>query len=237
MIVVIPMAGRGSRYSNFGYSTPKPLIKINEKPMLYYAFNSVRKIKYDKVVFIALKEHHEEYNLDKLIRNEIVFDFELILLDEITEGQLCTVLKAKDYFEKGKGILIAASDSYVESNIHLELDCKCDGLISVANLEGDNWSFARTDKENRVIEVSEKERISEYASTGIYYFSDAKVFEIEAERLISNNETTKNEYYVMPVYQKLINNNKLIKLSHAKSMWDMGTPDAKKRFENFLNNE
>lgn len=237
MIVVIPMAGRGSRYSNLGYSTPKPLINIEGKPMLYYAFNSVRKIKYDKIIFIALKEHDEVYNLNKLIRKEIVNDFELILLDEITEGQLCTVLKAKDYFKKGDGILIAASDSYVESDIHLEIDCKCDGLISVANLEGNNWSFASVDNEGRVVEVREKDRISEHASTGIYYFSDAKVFEIEAERLISNKETTKNEYYVMPVYQKLINNNKLIKLSHAKSMWDMGTPEAKSKFEIFLNNE
>jgi NDP-sugar pyrophosphorylase family protein len=57
MLLVIPLAGRGSRYANVGYTTPKPLIEVSGKPMLYHAFQSVKQVKYSKVVFIALKEH------------------------------------------------------------------------------------------------------------------------------------------------------------------------------------
>lgn len=236
MILIIPMAGRGSRYANVGYTTPKPLIEINGKPMLYHAFQSVKDVPYEKVIFIALKEHEQTYGVSKLIKEQIVADFELILLDDVTEGQLCTVLTASEYFQHNQSILIAASDSYIESNIAEDLkNTQADGIISVINLPGEQWSFAKTDESGKVIEVAEKTRISDHASTGIYYFKDAKRFEQHAQQLIQQKETTKGEYYIMPLYNKLIAEGAQIQLSHAKAMWDMGTPEAKLKFETYLN--
>ncbi len=238
MLLIIPMAGRGSRYANVGYTTPKPLIEINGKPMLYHAFQSVKNVPYEKVIFIALKEHEQTYGVSKLIKEQIVTDFELILLDDVTEGQLCTVLTASHFFQPNQSILIAASDSYIESNIAEEVKrSTTDGIISVINLPGEHWSFAKTDETDRVIEVAEKMRISDHASTGIYYFKDAKRFEKQAQQLIQQKETTKGEYYIMPLYNKLIAEGAQIELSHAKAMWDMGTPEAKLKFENYLNDK
>ena len=83
-------------------------------------------------------------------------------------------------------------------------------------------------------EVAEKIRISDNASTGIYYFNNAKWFEREAKALINNKETTKGEYYIMPLYSKMIKKGADIRLSYAVSMWDMGTPEAKEKFEKYL---
>lgn len=238
MLLIIPMAGRGSRYANVGYTTPKPLIEINGKPMLYHAFQSVKDVPYEKVIFIALKEHEQTFGVSKLIKEQIVNNFELILLDDVTDGQLCTVLTASNFFKPNQSILIAASDSYIESNIAEEIkNTIADGLISVINLPGEQWSFAKTDETGRVIEVAEKTRISDYASTGIYYFKDAKLFERLAQHLIQQKETTKGEYYIMPLYNKLIAKGAQIELSHAKAMWDMGTPEAKLKFEKYLNDK
>jgi dTDP-glucose pyrophosphorylase len=238
MLLIIPMAGRGSRYANVGYTTPKPLIEINGKPMLYHAFQSVKDVPYEKVIFIALKEHEQTFGVSKLIKEQIVTDFELILLDDVTEGQLCTVLTASQYFQPNQSILIAASDSYIESNIAEEVkNTEADGIISVINLPGEQWSFAKTDESGKVIQVAEKTRISDHASTGIYYFKDAKRFEHHAQQLIQQKETTKGEYYIMPLYNKLIAKGAQIELSHAKAMWDMGTPEAKLKFEKYLNDE
>jgi dTDP-glucose pyrophosphorylase len=229
------MAGKGRRYSDAGYTVPKPLIEINGKPMLYYAFKSVRDVPYEKVIFIALKEHELTFGVSKLIKEQIVSDFELILLDDVTEGQLCTVLTASYFFQPNQSILIAASDSYIESNIAEELkNTSMDGLISVITLPGEQWSFAKTDKTGRVVEVAEKTRISDHASTGIYYFKDSKLFEHYAYQLMQQKETTKGEYYIMPLYNKLIAQSAEIGLSCAKAMWDMGTPEAKLKFEKYL---
>ena len=34
MNIIIPMAGKGSRFSEAGYKNPKPLIDVNGKPMI-----------------------------------------------------------------------------------------------------------------------------------------------------------------------------------------------------------
>ena len=181
MLLVIPLAGRGSRYSNVGYTIPKPLIEVSGKPMLYYAFQSVKQVKYSKVIFIALEEHEKSFGVNKIIKEQITEDFELILLDEVTDGQLCTVLTASKYFKENEGLLIAASDSYIESNIGFEIkNSDADGIISVIDIPGEQWSFAKTDENENVIEVTEKVRISNHASTGLYYFKNAKQFEVEA---------------------------------------------------------
>ena len=238
MLLIIPMAGRGSRYANVGYTTPKPLIEINGKPMLYHAFQSVKDVPYDKVIFIALTEHEQLYGVSKLIKEQIVAEFELILLDDVTEGQLCTVLEAREFFKEGERLVIAASDTYIKSNFGQEIENSkdCAGLISVAKLAGDHWSFAKTDDNDNVIEVAEKVRISDNASTGLYYFSNSKIFQKEAEELIAQKETAKGEYYIMPLYSKYIQKNKRITISKAEEIWDMGTPESKQAFEDFLKN-
>lgn len=240
MIIVIPMAGRGSRFANVGYSTPKPLIDVCGKPMLCHAFKSVEGIPYTKLVFIALKEHQEQYDVRKVITDNITTDFELVLLDDVTEGQLCTVMEAKQFFVPGEDLLIAASDTYVKSEIGKHIANKpvdCTGIISVADLPGDRWSFAKTDETGRVVEVAEKVKISDHASTGLYYFSDVEFFARQATQLIDNKETTKGEYYVMPLYGKYIAQGLHLTISEADEMWDMGTPDAKQAFENYLNGQ
>ncbi|MFM9951265.1 MAG: sugar phosphate nucleotidyltransferase [Saprospiraceae bacterium] len=238
MLLVIPMAGRGSRYADKGFERPKPLIEVAGKPMLQHAFRSVSQLRYRKVVFVALKEHEEAYDLHRIIREEVVREFELVLLDDITEGQLCTVLEASGHFQEGEGLLIAASDSYVAlDRMQEDIDQRYfEGLISVIELPGEQWSFAKTDEQGRVIEVAEKQRISDWASTGVYYFSDAKVFQQEAEQLIAAKETTKGEYYVMPLYNRYLVKDRPVGISKAAAMWDMGTPEAKRMFEEYLKN-
>src|SRR2546423_530303 len=113
-------------------------------------------------------------------------------------------------------------------------DSDCAGLISVAALPGNQWSFAQTDEKGNVIQVAEKERISDFASTGLYYFSNGRVFVERAEEVISRDERTKNEFYVIPLYQKYIDRGEAIGISLAKQMFDMGNPEALSASETFL---
>ena len=40
--IVIPMAGRGSRFAKEGYAMPKPLIDVHGKPMIEVVTNNIR---------------------------------------------------------------------------------------------------------------------------------------------------------------------------------------------------
>jgi UDP-N-acetylglucosamine diphosphorylase / glucose-1-phosphate thymidylyltransferase / UDP-N-acetylgalactosamine diphosphorylase / glucosamine-1-phosphate N-acetyltransferase / galactosamine-1-phosphate N-acetyltransferase len=236
MIVVIPMAGRGSRFSDAGFDTPKPLIEVAGKPMILWALESLRGISFDKIIFVALREHNERYRIDKLLRKVNGWATEFVFIDQVTRGQLCTVLKASEYFDDKGDVLIAASDSYIKSDIGSDISARrnlCSGLISVISLPGDQWSFARADDNGRVVEVAEKKRISDHCSTGLYYFSRSSYLQSFGQHIIMNNETTRNEFYVIPVYQKMIEEGLTIELSSAAEMWDMGTPAAKQTFETY----
>ena len=104
-------------------------------------------------------------------------------------------------------VIHLSADAYVKSNIGIDIKNRpwgCHGVISVANMPGDRWSFVKTDDKGIVTEVAEKIRISDYASTGIYYFSNGKLFVSEAEQMIINKEKTKGKHYIIPLYQKYI---------------------------------
>ncbi|OYU96744.1 MAG: hypothetical protein CFE21_00200 [Bacteroidetes bacterium B1(2017)] len=238
MIVVMPMAGRGSRFSNKGYQTPKPLILVDGTPMFVRALLSLGNLEYELLVIIALLEHEAEYKVSELIAKYLPNKpVKLLLIDEVTEGQLCTVLLASEYFNH-KPVLVMASDTLVEGSLDTDIrnlgDAK--GIISVINLPGDSWSFARTNELGIVVEVAEKIRISDYASTGLYFFSNGNDIIRFGTDMIENNERTRGEFFVIPVYQKLINAGLPVKISEAKAMWDMGTPEALNNFIEHLRN-
>jgi len=227
------MAGRGSRFNGSGYNVPKPLIPVEGKPMFVWAMQSIEGIECSELIVIALREHEENYKLTKLIADYAPAQTRLVLIDEVTEGQLCTVLAARDFINTDEDILIISSDTIVVSDIGREISNKkdgCKGIISVADMPGDRWSFARLNQEGFVDLVAEKERISDHASTGIYYFSSGREFVAMADEIINNKEKTKGEYYIIPLYQKMINSGYKVMISEASEMWDLGTPESLNTF-------
>jgi UDP-N-acetylglucosamine diphosphorylase / glucose-1-phosphate thymidylyltransferase / UDP-N-acetylgalactosamine diphosphorylase / glucosamine-1-phosphate N-acetyltransferase / galactosamine-1-phosphate N-acetyltransferase len=86
----------------------------------------------------------------------------------------------------------------------------------------------------RVLEVAEKVRISDHASTGLYYFASGRELLTVADEMIAKQEMTNGEYYVIPVYQKYIQRGWRVQIAIASEMHDMGTPEALAAFEVYL---
>jgi NDP-sugar pyrophosphorylase family protein len=237
--VVLPMAGRGSRFTDKGFEMPKPLIKVAGVPMVVRSLGSLNNANEIRLIVVALKSQEHQFKIEKLL-NSYGYKPEMILIDEVTQGQLCTVLKAENLLEENTKLLIIPSDTFVKSNIIKEienLDDSISGLISVYNLPGDRWSFAKLGEQGNVIEVAEKVRISDFASTGIYFFNSSSEFIKYGKEMVVNNELTNNEFYVIPIYNKFIMNGGIVKLSLANAVFDMGTPEAKAQYEEYLKNE
>ena len=250
MRIVVPMAGRGKRFADRGFETPKPFIEIAGKPMFLWALDSLLAFEFSVLILVVLEEHEKEFEVSKLVKNYLgresvtqlggVPHFMVLTIPEVTEGQLCTVLAAKGWLDEEEDVLIAASDTYIRSSLARDIQNRpddCAGIISVIDLPGEQWSFAQTDENGRVVQVAEKQRISNYASTGLYYFSKGADLVSIGEKMIRDGERTRGEYYVIPVYQKMIEAGQQILISPATEMWDMGTPEAKTAFESHLRNQ
>tara|TARA_Y100000593_G_scaffold83418_1_gene157152 strand:+ start:5769 stop:7127 length:1359 start_codon:yes stop_codon:yes gene_type:complete len=231
MNVLIPMAGAGSRFAQAGYTFPKPLIEVNGKPMIQVVIENLNIEA--KHIFIVQKEHYEKYNL-KYLLNLIVNDCEIIQVDGVTEGAACTTLLAKELINNGDPLILANSDQFVEwdSNefMYSMVADDIDGGILSFNSIHPKWSFAKLNEEGFVSEVAEKKPISNIATAGIYYWNRGSDYVKYAEQMIEKNIRINNEFYVCPVFNEAIEDNKKVKIFPIKKMWGLGTPEDLQTF-------
>lgn len=232
------MAGRGTRFSKEGYETPKPFIEINGKPMFAWALKSLSGLPVQKLIIVALAEHVAKFNLKELLKEYWQGEYIIHEIDEVTEGQLCTVLSARHILNIDDDLLILSADTLVVSDLKeriVEFKHSSSGIISIMeSAEGDNWSFVKLNAEKIAVEVAEKSRISDNISTGLYYFSKVAEFLFYADKVIDSNMRVKGEFYIIPTYQMMIDDKRVIRVAQSIQMWDMGTPEAKRKFEQAL---
>jgi HAD superfamily hydrolase (TIGR01509 family) len=235
MNIVIPMAGKGSRFSQAGYTFPKPLIpvnKMNGKPMIQVVAENLNTDA--KYIYIVQKEHYEKYHLKTLL-NLITPNCEIIQIDEVTEGAACTVLLAEKYINNDAPLFIANSDQFVEWNSNeffysMQGEGVDAGMATFTSCHP-KWSFAKLDDDGFVCEVAEKNPISDIASVGFYYFRKGKDFVSAAKKMIIQNKRVNNEFYVCPVLNEIISEKKKVKIFPIKRMWSLGTPEDLEYFE------
>ncbi|ABT13728.1 hypothetical protein MT325_M174L [Paramecium bursaria chlorella virus MT325] len=223
--VVIPMAGLGSRFANVGYKLPKPLIDVDGKPMIKVVVENINLNAH--YVFIAMKEHAEKYELEKIIKEVTCDNYTIRTIDELTEGSACTVLKVRDIIDNDNPMMLANSDQYLEWDPYefLVNSCGVDGVISCFEADHPKWSYAKVDGSGNVVEVAEKKVISNLATTGLYYFGKGSQFVRCADSMISKNIRTNNEFYNCPIYNEVILEGGVVKTHMCPKMWGIGTPE------------
>lgn len=235
MNIVMPMAGRGSRFVQIGIDTPKPLIDVRGKPMYAWATEGLPLKLARKLIFICLAEHLSDRALQRDIQTRYAQHEPVIIpLDHVTEGQACTVLTAGELINNDEPLLIFNADTYCRTTLGQALESlspRVDGVLDVFRASGDRWSFARVDGEGRVLETAEKRRISEWATTGLYYFRRGADFVRHAEAMIAANDRSNNEFYVAPVYNRMIAEGADIRANPVDQIWVLGTPEDLARFE------
>ena len=228
MNVLIPMAGRGSRFATQGYTFPKPLIDVKGKPMIQVVTENLNiKANY---TFIVQKEHYEKYSLQHLL-NLIAPNCNIVQVDGITEGAACTTLLAKEFIDNDEPLLMANSDQFVEwdsnETLYAFSNGNCDGGIITFPATHPKWSYAKLGEDGYVSEVAEKKPISEHATVGIYWWAKGSDYVKYAEQMIEKDIRVNNEYYVCPVFNEAIGDGKKVRIKEIEKegMWGIGTPE------------
>ena len=231
MNIVIPMAGKGSRFEMAGYAKPKPFIDVNGKPMISRVIDNLY---YPGAKYYLIARHdHIEQEKELVEQIKETYDAEFIPIKDITEGTACTVLFARKYINNSSPLLIANSDQLVDTSIEAFVnDCfnrNLDGsiLCFIDKEKNPKWSFAKTGKNGILTEVKEKLAISDLATVGIYLFSKGSVFVDAAIDMIVRNERVSNEFYTCPVYNYAIKNGYRFGVYNISEsgMHGLGTPE------------
>lgn len=93
MNIVIPMAGRGRRFAEAGYSEPKPLIAIEGHPMVWWAVQGLPSVPPEQMIFIVSKEHVTQHAIDEKLRHIFSSHVRVVVQTAESSGQASTVLQ------------------------------------------------------------------------------------------------------------------------------------------------
>jgi len=236
-VMAITMAGMGSRFLKSGYDCPKYEIKVLGRHLFDWSmlglmsfaeagwrFRFAARADTGAVPFIEARCAEMGIRIDEILE-----------IDHLTNGQATTAFMLSEQAKASAPFAVFNIDTFVApGNLNPELAAKWCGWIPCFPAPGDGWSFARTDAAGRVVELREKQRISEHATVGFYGFdSVARYNDCYRAYYADASRVEKSEYYIAPLYNQLIEDGLSVGIAQL-SMDDvgmLGTPDQVEAFK------
>jgi dTDP-glucose pyrophosphorylase len=243
--IIIPMAGLGSRFTEYGFKENKYLlpVDINLTKMIDKAIltlvNSSENLKI-KFIFIIREDDVENIELRQHLKNICEkHNYECVILgvNYLTEGPASTAFLAKDLIANNKPLIISNSDQILDWDFSkfFYFSEKYDGCVltydppyKIVLNSVDKHSFVRYNDDMQPIEFIEKKAISNDALVGVHYYRTGLLFIKAYEYIYTNNIRAPNgEFYLSYTYQALINMNHTVgtyKLNKNDYFYPVGEP-------------
>jgi bifunctional N-acetylglucosamine-1-phosphate-uridyltransferase/glucosamine-1-phosphate-acetyltransferase GlmU-like protein len=225
-----------SRFSSVGYKIPKYLIEVDGKPVIEHIVNLYPKD--TKFAFILNEEHYKNTNIVDVLQS-ITKTPLIVVIPPHKKGPVHSVFEENWLIDDEEQVIINYCDfsMYWDYN-HFEQfvnETDCDGcVVSYTGfhphmLGSDNYAFCRTDENNKILEVREKQpftdnKMSEFASTGTYYFKKGKYIKKYFKQLMDEDLNINGEYYVSLVYNLLVRGELSSLVYEVPYMLQWGTP-------------
>lgn len=252
MNIIIPMAGAGQRFVDAGYKIHKPEIptidyRTGQKlPMVVCATKDLPGIEQSgrNITYID-RDFHKTSGVESLIKKYYP-QANFITIENLTQGQACTCLLAKEKINNDEELLIAGCDNGMLLDIELfnELKKKRDVLVftyrhNEAVKENPNaYGWVKADENGKVIDVSVKKALSDdptqdHAIVATFWFRSGSIFVKAAEKMITENDRINNEFYVDETIKHALDFGYNIGIFEIKRYIGWGTP---KDYEEYMRN-
>ena len=227
---VIPMAGLSSRFFKAGFEVPKYQLSIADTIVFDLAIKSFERYFSTDLFLLIVRD---VYDTPRFVAERLahlgVQNFMIHTLDGETAGQAETVALGlgNPSIDDDEPIYIFNIDTFRYGFEKPDWVESVDGYLEVFEGKGDHWSFIAVDDYDKVIKTTEKQRISNLCSDGLYYFKSKQQYLSLFQQAIAQQLTVNNEYYIAPMYNLLIAQGS--RVSYVKITEDdidfCGTPD------------
>ena len=222
------MAGKGTRLRPFTLTCPKPLLQINNKPIVEHLIDQITSkltTKIDEIIYILGDEAY--------FNSDVVTSLTLIAkkynaktkvyrqLDQLGTGH--AIMCAEDSLE-GPSI-IAYADTMIQGQISIDSDV--DGIIWVKKVENpSSYGVVKLDEKQYITDLIEKPQdyISDLAVVGIYYFKDISIIKNELKIHLNQKLSPGKEYLLNYGIERMIEKKKVFKSQEIETWMDCGTP-------------
>lgn len=238
MQIIIPMSGFGERFRRAGYTVPKPLVEIDGKPIIGHVIDMFPGE--TDFIFICNRDHLSEpaYRMRETLERYCPTG-RIVSIEPHKLGPIHAVTLAADLFDMNAPTIV----NYCDFTCYWDWAhfCKfteqsqCDGAIPAYKgfhphtLGTTNYAYMR-EKDGWVQDIQEKQpytdnRMEEYASSGTYYFSSARLMMEAFADTKSQDLNVGGEYYVSLAYKPLLAADKNIAVYPLQHFMQWGTPD------------
>lgn len=236
MHLVIPMSGEGSRFAAAGYTTIKPLIEVDHRPLIAYVLAAFPGLSH--VTFICNERHLESTPLASVL-HALCPTAEIVAIAPHKLGPVHAVLQAASRIADDEPVIVNYCDfgfdwdfpHFLARVMGEGVDGAVPGYVGFHphNLGPNLYAFMRTDGE-RVLEIREKhhftpDKLQEYASSGTYYFRNGALLKHYFELCVARGIAVNGEYYVSSVYQPMIEDGLRVITYPLRRFLQFGTPE------------
>ena len=211
MNIFILCAGKGSRFESI---YPKPLNLVNGKPMIYHTINSLKLEQIKSYnLYIIYNKKLDSCNFKEILINmfpKIKFNF--ILIDYFTRGASESAFVGLQMVYKdldNSNILFLDNDTIYPEETHqyLSKHYESNFIFTNFNTEKDPiYSYVQINKDNQILSIKEKEKISDLICVGGYGFLNKDIFINTFKSILEINEKTNNEFYMSLMYDFILKN-------------------------------
>lgn len=221
--LLIPIAGRGSRFLNEGYVLPKPLITVSDKQIIDWSMASINTDDCN-LIFVVRQDHIDKFSIDQVLQQKYG-NVEIYVAQGDTDGTVSSCLLARHSIDNSIPLIIYTLDVHFQPVFDPnDVPKNLNGCILSFKANNPAYSYMDIGADGLVTKTAEKEVISQHAAAGIYYFQRGADFVWYADSMVERNLRTKNEFYVCPLYNLLIEKGMKIGHKEVRDMYVMGTP-------------
>ena len=232
--MLVPLAGKGKRMIDGGYTFPKALIRAGDKHIIDWSMDSVDYSECN-LIFVVRRDHVCNFSIDEVLRQKYGDDVTVVIAEEETAGTAMSCYLAKDHINNEIPLVVFCPDIYCEPMYTPEDEhFKGGGFILTFKANSANYSYVSLDADGYVTHTAEKLVISQDASVGVYCFKSGKEFIRVVDKAVKLGATTRNEFYICPLYNLLIEEGHKVTTGSVDKMYIMGTPSELNFFEEVI---
>ena len=239
MNIIIPLGGRGERFSKNGHIKPKPLIQIFEKTMIEYVIDNLECEQDDKI-FIIYNSKLDNDGFSDFIKSKYS-TIHLIEITQNTKGAAETLFHGigtiitRQYTSNNKCLILDCDTFYTQNIVDIFKKVFTNAVFYTNNYDTNPiYSYIKLGDENKIIDIKEKIKISDNANTGAYAFNDIEELWRYCKHVVDSNITFNNEPYTSCVISEMIQSGIVFKGIELddKCVFSLGTPQAVEAYVN-----
>lgn len=226
MKVVIPLAGKGTRLRPHTHVTPKPLLRVGDKPVMSYILDDLRDLGVDDAVFITghLKEKVREY-----MEREYP-DFQAVYVEQPVQNGTAGAVQLAEPYARDE-LLIIFVDTLFDADLSVvrTLPDGVAGVIWAKEVEDyQRFGVIVTDEQGFMQRIIEKptEPISKLANIGLYYIRDWELLFRGIDQVMNSEPGPSGEFYLTDAFQYMVDHGARIQVIPIEGWYDAGKPET-----------